>query len=117
MSSVKIFLEYLPKISHKTLIGDYNQGGVKYRDIQSFFDSINLKFILNLVTNEFSKHTVLPKYWICKLFEIPTSPDNQSYFYEFFDKKLNILNCIIKLPRFANYGGHPFYYAVLKTDF
>ena len=105
----------VPKISHKTLISDYKDGGLKYRDLQSFIDSINLKFVQNLVINDTSNHTVLPKFWVKRLFKIPTEPDEQRYFYEYFDGKLNVLNCIFKLPRVVNYKGHPFYYKILKT--
>ena len=60
-------------------------------------------------------HLALPNMWIKMLFNIPTSPANEPYFYNFFAKNLNILNCLVKIPRKKNYKGHPFYYSALKT--
>ena len=37
-----------PKIAHNTIIADYKQGGIKYKDINNFLSSINVKFIHSL---------------------------------------------------------------------
>ena len=36
-----------PKIAHHSIIADYNQGGIKYKDLSCMISSINMKFILN----------------------------------------------------------------------
>ena len=116
----KIHKEFLwggtPKIAHHTIIADYEKGGIKYKDLNSFLASINVKFIQNLSPNICCGHSVLPNLWIKKLFKIPTSTNNeqQMYFQEYFSIKLNILDCKIKIPRKLQYKGHPFYYPILK---
>ena len=106
----------VPKIAHRTLISSYEGGGIKYKDLNDFISSINVKFIKNL-SSELCSHTVLPKFWIKKLFKIPTCTNEplQIHFQEYFTSRLNILDCKFKLPRKIHYSGHPFYYQTLKT--
>ena len=40
-----------PKITHNTIIADYSEGGIKYKDLDSFIKSINVKFLVNLKRN------------------------------------------------------------------
>ena len=105
-----------PKIAHHTIMADYEQGGMKYKDLNSLISSINLKCIIKLAsTNE--NHTALPKMWIKSLFKIPNTNENETnaYFSEYFSNYMNILDCKFKTPREINWKGHPFYYDLLKT--
>ena len=107
-----------PKIAHHALIANYERGGIKYKDLNDFIASTNVKFVQNLRSSSLSAHSVLPNYWIKKLFKIPTTRNadhRQDYFCDYFADKLNILDCKFKLPRKIKYKGHPFYYLVLKT--
>ena len=74
-----------------------------------------MKFIQNIAHSPVYNHLALPNLWFKALFNIPASPDEQPYFYEFFKNRINLLNCKIKVPRAGNYKGHPFYYKILKT--
>ena len=105
-----------PKIAHHTIIADYQHGGIKYKDLTSLISSINLKFLLNLSISVEDNYCALPKMWTKQLFGIPLSyeNENQHYFHDYFSNKLNILDCKFKLPRQANWRGHPSYYEVLK---
>ena len=51
------------------------------------------------------------------LFKIPLNNENanQVYFNTFFSTEFNIFDCKLKIPRQANWKGHPFYYQILKT--
>ena len=106
-----------PKIAHHTIIADYQQGGIKYKDLTSLISSINLKFVINLSIDVNENYCALPKMWIKTFFHIPISneTENQKYFYDFFSNKLNLLDCKINIPRKINWRGHPFYYDALKT--
>ena len=103
------------KIAHHTLIANYKSGGIIYKDLNSFLAAINVKFIQNLSHNSCSGHLALPNLWIKTLFKIPTSINEDAYFHDYFTNTLNVLNCMIKIPRKVNYNGHPFYYNILKT--
>ena len=105
----------VPKIAHHTIIGSYKTGGINYRDLHSFMAAINMKFIQTLsVNNYISPHQVLLNYWIKKMFRIPTNDVTQPYIFEYFKKRLHIINCLFKLPRKTRYDGHPFYYETLN---
>ena len=104
-----------PKIAHNTIIADYKSGGINYKDLNSFIAAVNVKFIQKLLVSPIQGHLALPNMWIKKLFNIPINPADEPYFWDFFTKKLNILNCLVRIPRKANYNGHPFYYSALKT--
>ena len=106
----------VPKIAHNTVIADYKKGGIRYRDLNCFIDSINVKFLQQKNGSSINNHHVLPNLWLKQLFRIPTSVETEPYFYNFFEKILNILDCKIKLPRFGYFKGHPFYYKLLKTS-
>ena len=98
-----------PKIAHHTLIAEYEKGGIKYKDLNSFIAAINIKFIHNISCNPCSGNALLPNLWITKLFKIPTNTEERGpYFYNYFSDVLNILNCNFKLPRKIKYKGHPF---------
>ena len=105
------------KIAHHTIIADYEQGGLRYKDLNSFIGSINVKFVQNLAPNSSSAHSALPNMWLKQLFQIPTNVygQEQNYFQDYFSNKLNILDCRIKMPRKVQWKGHPFYYEILKT--
>ena len=105
-----------PKIAHHTLIAEYEKGGIKYKDLNSFIAAINIKFIHNISRNPCSGNALLPNLWIKKLFKIPTNTEERGpYFYNYFSDVLNILDCNFKLPRKIKYKGHPFYYPILKS--
>ena len=74
------------KIAHDSLIADFNQGGIRYKDLNSFVRSVNVKFLLNLTCENKSRCTVLPQFWFNNLFKIPQSSnnDNQQHFHNFF---------------------------------
>ena len=105
-----------PKIAHHSIVAEYDQGGMKYKDLNSLISSINLKFITKLAsTNE--NHTALPKMWIKSLFKIPNTNENEAniYFSNYFSNYMNVLDCKFKMPRQINWKGHPFYYDLLKN--
>ena len=105
------------KIAHDSLIADFNQGGIRYKDLNSFVRSVNVKFVLNLTCENKSRCTVLPQFWFNNLFKIPQSSnnDNQQHFHNFFTNQINILHCKFKVPRRNAWNGHPFYYEILKS--
>ena len=74
-----------------------------------------MKFVQKLLVNPAEGHLALPNLWIKQLFNIPTTPLEHPYFWDFFTNNLHILNCLVKIPRKAKFKGHPFYYKVLKT--
>ena len=106
----------VPKIAHHTIIGNYQRGGIKYKDLHSFIAAINFKFTQTLpdCRNMFP-HQVLLNHWIKKMLKIPTRENDQPYFYDYFNDKLHIVNCLFKIPRKNKFNGHPFYYDTLKT--
>ena len=105
------------KIAHDSLIADFNQGGIRYKDLKLFVRSVNVKFLLNLTCENKSRCTVLPQFWFNNLFKIPQSSnnDNQQHFHNFFTNQINILHCKFKVPRRNAWNGHPFYYEILKS--
>ena len=54
----------VPKIAHHSLMGDYNVGGIRYKDIPAFLRSINMKFLLRLAHRLDLNNTCIPKYWL-----------------------------------------------------
>ena len=104
-----------PKIAHNAIIATYKCGGLNYKDLQSFIAAINVKFLQKLLVNPADGHLVLPNMWIKKFFNIPTTPDEHPYYWDFFKNNLHILNCLVKIPRKNKFKGHPFYYTALKT--
>ena len=105
------------KIAHHSLIGEYSQGGIGYKDLDMFIKSINLKFIVRLKERVNSNSTILAKYWIMQYFQIPVNPTNSEEFYifDFFDNKINILDCKFKMPKISQWKGHPFYLDLLLS--
>lgn len=106
------------KIAHHSLVGDYHEGGIKYKDLNAFVLSVNFKFLVRLKYNTTVNNTCLPRVWLMQLFQIPTEYDNnddQEYFHEFFSKQLHILDCKLKIPRRALWKGHPYYFDVLQS--
>ena len=79
--------------------------------------SINVKFLLYLTSGANNRCSILPQLWINSFFKIPNNVinENQQYFYNFFKSNLNILDCILTVPRKNNWKGHPFYYEILKS--
>ena len=105
------------KIAHNTLIADYNSGGIRYKDLDCFIISINMKFLLNLTSKTVSCCTILPRLWLNTMLRIPSQciNENQRYFYNFFKDQLNVLDCKLNAPRKNNWRGHPFYFEILKS--
>ena len=103
------------KISHDSLIGDYTQGGIRYKDIDSFILSVNMKFLFRIKSNELSNSTCLPRFWMLRMFGIPQQCNNaeQRYHKNFFCHSVDILQCNFKLPKKDNWKGHPFYWDLL----
>ena len=92
------------KIAHNSIIGDYQEGGIKYKDLQTFVLSVNYKFLYRLNNHSNSNSTCLPRFWLMQLFKIPTEydeDDDQKYFHDLFSNQLNILDCKFKVPRKA----------------
>ena len=106
-----------PKIAHHSIIGDTDEGGIKYKDLNTLTLAINLKFLNRLKDNKGGNNTCLPRFWLMQLFNIPVEyeNDNQKYFHDFFTNHLSVLDCKIKIPRKTRWRGHPFYYEVLKS--
>ena len=88
------------KIAHNSIIADFIDGGIRYKDLNSFVRSVNVKFLLNLTCVNKSRCTILPQLWLNNLFNIPPSSniENQKYFHDLFSTQINILDCKIKLP-------------------
>ena len=105
------------KIAHHSLIGDYYEGGIKYKDLQTFVMALNYKFIYRLNNTCNLNSTCLPRSWLLQLFKIPAgnNEDDQNYFHDFFSNSLSILDCKFKVPRKASWKGHPYYYEILKS--
>ena len=93
----------VPKIAHHTIIGNYKSGGIKYKDLGSFIAAINIEFIQTLPEcKNNSPPQILLNHWIKKIFKIPTRVNDQPYFYEYFQDKLHIVNCLIKFQEKQN---------------
>ena len=107
----------VPKISHHSLIGDFGQGGIRYKDVESLLSSVNMKFIFRIKTDVVSNSTCLPRLWLLQLFGVPLNCENaeQQVFQDFFCKSFNILDCKFTLPKRAKWKGHPFYWDVLLS--
>ena len=52
------------KIAHHSIIADYQQGGINYKDLASLISSINLKFLFNLSNSINHNYCALPKMWL-----------------------------------------------------
>ena len=106
-----------PKISHSSIIANFDEGGISYKDLDCFIMSINVKFLLYLTSGANNRCSILPQLWINSLFKIPNNfiNESQQYFYNFFKSNLNILDCKVTVPRKNNWKGHPFYYEILKS--
>ena len=106
-----------PKIAHHSIIADYIEGGIRYKDLDCFVRAINVKFLLNLTSETQNRCTILPQMWFNNLFKIPTHciNEDQDYFCNLFRNKINILDCKIKVPRKISWKGHPFYFEILKA--
>ena len=63
----------VPKIAHHSIIADYNEGGIRYKDLDCFVRSVNIKFLLNLTADTPNKCTILPQYWFNRLCKVPTT--------------------------------------------
>ena len=80
----------VPKIAHNTLIASYKEGGIKYRDLNCYIAAVNVKFIQNIARSPVINDLALPNLWLKQLFKIPVRPDQEPYFYEFFQNRMNI---------------------------
>ena len=92
------------KIAHHSIIADYSEGGIKYKDLACLITSVNVKFLFNR-NNEDDKNSFV-------LFKINST--NENYQTKYFNKSMNILDCKLKIPRKTLWQGHGFYYEVLK---
>ena len=101
-SAEKIHKQFLwagtPKIAHHVLIADIEKGGIKYKGLNDFIASINVKFVQNLTCGNYG-HKILPNFWFKKLFRIPTREGENHHFRQYLTDSLNILDCKFKLPR------------------
>jgi hypothetical protein len=106
-----------PKIAHHSIIGDYHEGGIKYKDLYTFVMAVNFKFLLRLLNSSNLNSTSLLQCWLHQLFKIPTERNNDDhrYFHDFFSNTLSILDCKFKVPRKASWRGHPYHYEILKS--
>ena len=91
----------MAKIAHNSLIGEFTEGGMRYKDINSFVLSLNMKFIARIDTRDNANSTCIP--WCC-LLDMFTSPlaDNltdQRYCLNTFRNSMKILDCRFKLPK------------------
>ena len=81
------------KISHHTIIADYEKAGFKYKYLNDFLAATNIKSIQNL-SPQSTGHSILPMFWIKRLFKIPTGENNyqQVYFEDFFTNTVKNLH-------------------------
>ena len=70
------------KIKHKTLIGSYENGGLKSVDIECRINALQLSWIKRLFDNNDHDWKCIPKYFIKKYF------GNQEIFYPNFETKI-----------------------------
>ena len=101
-----------PKIAHYSIIGDYCEGGIKYKDLTTFVMSVNFKFLIKLIVDCHLNSTCLLRLWLKQLFKIPLVQGTnveQKYFFDFVSQSQNILDFKFKLPRKNNWSGHPYY--------
>ena len=100
-----------------SIIGDYHEGGIKYKDLYTFVMAVNFKFLLILLNSSNLNSTCLLQCLLHQLFKIPTERNNDDhrYFHDFFINTLSILDCKFKVPRKASWRGHPYYYEILKS--
>ena len=107
----------VPKISHNSLIGSYERGGIKYIDLQVQIKALNVKFITNLNLCR-SDRTILPKHWLVNFFENTSNIKvfDLVYFRNFIKLNIDIVTqCHFTLPRKIKWKGHPFYYECIET--
>ena len=81
------------KIKHSTLIGDFNQGGLKKVDIVTKIQSLQLSWIKRLLDDNFHPWKVIPTVLLANAF-----PNSPCIFFPNFAFKTN--NSINKLPLF-----------------
>ena len=72
------------KIAHNSIIADYSEGGMKYKDLYSFILSVNIKFLCNINNNDDLNCFLLPKLWINQIFNINLAEN--SYIFEILQK-------------------------------
>ena len=106
----------IAKIAHHSLIGDYQQGGIRYKDIDSLIQAQNLKSLLQIKSNCKLNNTCVPRFWILTFFGIIPleGREKRQSLFDFFSQDLNILDCKFKLPKISKWKGHPSYLFSLK---
>ena len=99
------------KIAHHSLIGDYKQGGIRYKDIDSMIQAQNIKSLLRINTTSTLNSTCVPRLWLMSFFQIPLSEGDseEGDFQKFFSNNMNLLDCKLKVPKKRNWKGHPSY--------
>ena len=70
----------VPKIAHNTIIANYKDGGIRYKDLNCFIDAINVKFVQNITSIPVQNHQALPNLWLKNMFKIPILPGRDPYF-------------------------------------
>ena len=106
----------VPKIAHHSIIGDFPQGGFRYKDLESFLISVNLKFLMRLRQSRILPNTCIPMYWLMRFFDIPVQYTNadEQYFQNYFQNQQSILDCKIKLPIKSLWGGSSLLFEIIK---
>ena len=75
------------KIKRNTLIGDYNQGGLKMPDIKSLITALLAKYAYRLTNHSLEKWTILPSYFLqsyggnLEVFKMSLKCVNHLHFY------------------------------------
>ena len=94
-----------------------NQGGFRYKDIESFLLSVNMKFLLRIKSHVVSNSTCLPRYWVLKMCKLLLQDENveRGLHPNFFTYSVDILQCNFKLPKKENWKSHPFYWDFLTA--
>ena len=68
-----------PKIAYHSIIGDYHEGGIKYKDLYTFVMAVNFKFLLRLLNSSNLNRTFL-----LLLVTTERNNDDHRYFNDFF---------------------------------
>ena len=103
----------MAKIAHNSLIGEFTEGGIRYKDINSFVLSLDMKFIARIDTRDNANSTCIPRCWILDMFTISLASADQRYCLNIFSNSINILDCRFKLPKKSHWEGHPYYWELL----
>ena len=101
------------KIAHNSIIGEFTEGGMRYKDINSFVLSLNMKFIARIDTRDNANSTCIPRCWLLDMFTSSLASADQRYCLITFRNSIIILDCRFKLPKKSHWEGHPYYWELL----